>query len=225
MAFQIGTIFILTLFYGCYIIKMIIQKRSGIKTDCLGKEKSGFTKRLEIILKFSTCSTFAAEIVSLALNTTVFPIWLRTVGFVFAITGTFVFIIAVYTMKDSWRAGVSRTEKTKLVTSSIFQISRNPAFLGFDLIYIGIVFMFFNVPLFLISIFSIIILHLQIVCNEEPFLQETFGKEYFEYEKHVNRYIGKRNHSVKKCSKIQRISPQTPRYETFCINQNSAEND
>lgn len=206
MAFQILALFILTLFYGCYVIKMVIQKNAGIKTDCLGKKKSGFTKRLEIILKFSTYSTLAAEIVSLALNTTVFPTWLRTVGVIFAITGTFVFIIAVYTMKDNWRAGVSRTEKTKLVTSAIFKISRNPAFLGFDLIYIGILCIFFNVPLLLISIFSIVVLHLQIVLNEEPFLQETFGKEYFEYAKRVNRYIGKRNHNVKKYSKNQNLA-------------------
>ena len=42
-------------------------------------------------------------------------------------------------MKDSWRAGVSYEEKTDLITSGIYQISCNPAFLGFDLVYVGIV--------------------------------------------------------------------------------------
>lgn len=41
-------------------------------------------------------------------------------------------------MRDSWRAGISETDKTELVTEGIYQISRNPAFLGFDLLYIGI---------------------------------------------------------------------------------------
>ncbi len=58
--------------------------------------------------------------------------------------GVMVFILAVFTMRDSWRAGVSKTEKTELVTSGIYQISRNPAFLGFDLAYTGILWMFFN---------------------------------------------------------------------------------
>ena len=41
-------------------------------------------------------------------------------------------------MRDFWRAGISETDKTELVTEGIYQISRNPAFLGFDLLYIGI---------------------------------------------------------------------------------------
>lgn len=41
-------------------------------------------------------------------------------------------------MRDSWRAGISETDKTELVTEGIYQISRNSAFLGFDLLYIAI---------------------------------------------------------------------------------------
>lgn len=41
-------------------------------------------------------------------------------------------------MKDSWRAGISETNKTALVTEDIYQISRNPVFLGFELRYICI---------------------------------------------------------------------------------------
>ncbi|EKC72198.1 isoprenylcysteine carboxyl methyltransferase family protein, partial [human gut metagenome] len=51
-----------------------------------------------------------------------------------AISGDMVFVISVWTMKDSWRAGVSKTDQTELVTDGIYQISRNPAFLGFDLV-------------------------------------------------------------------------------------------
>lgn len=41
-------------------------------------------------------------------------------------------------MKDSWRAGISETDKTELVTEGIYQFSRNLAFLEFNLLYIGI---------------------------------------------------------------------------------------
>ena len=73
----------------------------------------------------------------------------------------------------------------------LFQISRNPAFLGFDLVYIGVVFVFFNIPLFTISVIALLMLHLQIVKQEEPILQEAFGEEYLSYKKHVNRYFGR----------------------------------
>ena len=95
-------------------------------------------------------------------------------------------------MRDSWRAGVSKTDKTELVTSGIYSFSRNPAFLGFDLGYLGISLMFFNWPLYIISLLAIIILHLQIVNVEEDFLIDTFREEYINYKKKVCRYFGRR---------------------------------
>ena len=191
MLFQISAATVLLLFYGCYLYKMIMQKKTGIQTDQMGKGKDGSAKWIEMIMKTATYLVVAAEAVSIILNTSIFPTWLRAAGLVLAIAGLLFFTIAVYTMKDSWRAGVSHTDKTALVTSGIFQFSRNPAFLGFDLVYIGIVCMIFNVPLLVISTAAYLMLHLQIVNNEEPFLQETFGAEYFEYKNHVNRYLGR----------------------------------
>lgn len=95
-------------------------------------------------------------------------------------------------MQDSWRAGVSKAEKTELVTGGIYQISRNPAFLGFDLVYIGMVMMFFNWGLLVTSIFAVVMLHLQIVNVEEDFLMEVFGEEYLEYKEKVCRYLGRK---------------------------------
>lgn len=191
MLFQIAALMILVLFYGCYLYKMFMQKKSGIQTDQMGKGKTGFTKWIEVIMKAAAYITVAVEVVSIMLNTGNFPVWARVVGLILAAAGTLFFTVTVYTMKDSWRAGVSHTDKTKLVTSGIFQISRNPAFLGFDLVYIGIVCMFFNIPLLVISAAACLMLHLQIVNNEEPFLQEVFGGEYLAYRKRVNRYLGK----------------------------------
>lgn len=102
-------------------------------------------------------------------------------------------ISSVLTMRDSWRAGVSETDKTELVASGIYQISRNPAFLGFDFVYIGILLMFFNWGLFVASAFAVLMFHLQIVNVEEDFLMVAFGNEYMEYKKKVNRYIGRKS--------------------------------
>ena len=95
-------------------------------------------------------------------------------------------------MRDSWRAGVSETDKTELVTDGIYQISRNPAFLGFDLVYLGILLMFFNGILCAASIFPMVMFHIQIVNVEEPFLAKAFGKPYEEYKRTVNRYLGRK---------------------------------
>lgn len=192
MLYKIIALIILIVFYGCYIIKMLSQMKKGIKTDQLGKGKTGFVKFIEITIKITTYLTFFVEIISIILGTTLFPDWMRMLGICIGFVGVFLFIIAVFAMNDNWRAGVSKTDKTELVTTGIYQISRNPAFLGFDFVYIGILFLFFNFVLFAISVLSMLMFHLQIIKVEEDFLTSVFGQEYVEYKKHVCRYIGKK---------------------------------
>lgn len=101
--------------------------------------------------------------------------WVRITGVILGILGIGMFVVSVITMRDSWRAGVPKGEKTELVTSGIYAYSRNPAFLGFDLIYIGELLMFFNWYLLVITLLAVIMLHLQIVNVEEDFWILTFG--------------------------------------------------
>lgn len=192
MIFRVFGIFILVVFYGCYFIKMFVQRAHGIKTDHIGKDKKGIAKNIEILMKTATVWVFIAELVSICIGTASFDAWVRYLGAVIAIVGDIVFIISVITMKDSWRAGVSENEKTVLVQSGIYSFSRNPAFLGFDLVYIGMMLMFSNLPLCIATVFAAVMLHLQIVNVEEEFLLRAFGEEYLVYKKKVNRYFGRR---------------------------------
>ena len=93
-------------------------------------------------------------------------------------------------MKNNWRAGIPINDKISLVSNGIYSVSRNPAFLAFDLMYIGILLAFYNFDLLLITIICIILFHLQIVKVEEEYLKKSFGDEYRRYCKKVNRYLG-----------------------------------
>ncbi len=192
MFFQIAAVLILLIFYGCYFGKMLIQKKKGIQTNQIGKGKAGFVKIIELTMKAATILAPIVEVYSIFMNRSMFPIWVRYAGIAIAVLGDVIFVISVLTMKDSWRAGVSETDKTELVTDGIYQLSRNPAFLGFDLVYIGILMMFFCQTLFFVSVFAVLMLHLQIVNVEEDFLTTAFGNEYIEYKKTVNRYFGRK---------------------------------
>lgn len=192
MSFQISAVIILLVFYGCYFGKMFMQKKKGIQTDQIGKGKTGFVKMIELTMKVATLLVPVMEVISISLNISNLPLIVRYVGIIIAILGDIVFVISVWTMKDSWRAGVSPTDKTELVTTGIYQISRNPAFLGFDLVYIGVCLMFFNWVLFFVSVFAMLMFHLQIVNVEEEFLLDSFGEEYISYKKKVNRYFGRK---------------------------------
>lgn len=192
MIFKIIALVLMAAFYACYFIKMLGQKKKGIKTTQIGSGKIGFVRWVECTMMVSTVLVVVVELVSIILGTTLLPPWTRWLGVEIAAVGVAMFITAVVTMRDSWRAGVSKTEKTELVTSGIFSISRNPAFLGFDLVYLGILMMFFNWVLFAVSIFAALMFHLQIVNVEEDFLLETFGEDYLIYRKKVNRYLGRK---------------------------------
>ncbi len=177
---QIVGYMILLVFYLCYFIKMFQQRKQGIQ------------KKIEIMMKGATIATFIIEILSIYLNTTTFPLIIRIMGIFLGIIGDIVFIASVLTMKDSWRVGVSYEEKTDLITDGIYQISRNPAFLGFNLVYLGMCLMFFNTILLIISLLAMIMFHLQIKYVEESFLKQEFKEQYLQYYQQVNRYIGKR---------------------------------
>ena len=60
------------------------------------------------------------------------------------------------------------------------------------ILYIGTLLMFFNWILCFLTVFAVIMYHLQIVNVEEDFLFATFGNEYLQYKKKVCRYIGRK---------------------------------
>ena len=192
MEFKLISIASMIAFYGCYFLKMFHQKKQGIQTDQIGKDKIGFVKFVEITMKIAAILVFIAGLVSIFLETGHSLTAIRVMGAIISVGGTVIFIVAVWTMRDSWRAGVSKTDKTELITNGIYHISRNPAFLGFDLLYIGTLLMFFNWILCFLTVFAVTMSHLQIVNVEEDFLLATFGNEYLKYKKKVCRYIGRR---------------------------------
>ena len=192
MEFKLISIASIIAFYGCYFLKMFHQKRQGIQTDQIGKDKIGFVKFVEITMKIAAILVFIAGLVSIFLETGHSLTAIRVMGAIISVGGTVIFIVALWTMRDSWRAGVSKTDKTELITNGIYHISRNPAFLGFDLLYIGTLLMFFNWILCFLTVFAVIMYHLQIVNVEENFLLVAFGNEYLQYKKKVCRYIGRR---------------------------------
>jgi len=193
MFFVVLGLLILIVFYGTYFFKMFLQRKQGVKTNQLGKGKEGIEKTIEISMQIMTILVPVFEICSMIFQffNLDLSMKIKYLGVFVAFFGTIIFIISVITMKNNWRAGVSESEKTELVTNGIYKISRNPAFLGFDLVYIGFLLMFFNWILFVISCSTIILFHLQITKVEEPFLVKKFGEEYEHYKNEVFRYFGR----------------------------------
>lgn len=193
MFFRVCALAILAVFYGCYFIKLLAQRRQGIRTNQLGRGKSGRARAVEIAVQTASTVVPLAEVASILAGTAPLPSALRAAGLALAMAGTVLLVMSVLTMKNSWRAGVSESEKTELVTRGVYSVSRNPAFLGFYLVYAGILLVFFNWPLLLATAAAVLLFHLQITLVEEPFLAKVFGGSYEEYRRSVSRYLGRRH--------------------------------
>ena len=182
---------VLAVFYGIYFGKMLVQKRHGIRTHQIGRRKEKSLHTVETLMSIATLGAPIAQLMSIALGWNHLPAGARFTGFFIGMLGDGIFLLSVLCMKDSWRAGIPDKDKTELVTTGIYRFSRNPAFLGFDLMYVGVLLLYGNLLTLSFSAFAIVMLHLQIL-QEERYLVNTFGAPYQEYCRHVFRYLGRK---------------------------------
>ena len=191
LPYRLLALFVLAVFYGIYLVKQWMQKRRGIQTMQIGNRKEANAHRVETLMGIATVGIIPAQLLSIAFGWSHLSANARFTGFCVGMVGDFIFLISVLCMKESWRAGIPNKDKTELVTDGIYAYSRNPAFLGFDLQYIGVLLMYCNLLTTMFTAFAIVMLHLQIL-QEERYLTAVFGAEYLDYRHRVFRYLGRR---------------------------------
>ena len=109
------------------------------------------------------------------------------IGMVLMFIGLVFEILGIKNLGISFRIELPK-EQTKLITSGIYKLMRNPIAVSLYLIVIGV---FLITP----NIFALIILLMNIITfdakvrREESFLLERFGYEYEQYKNRVGRYL------------------------------------
>lgn len=189
--YHLLALLILAVFYGIYLVKQWKQKRRGIQTMQIGRGKDAQTHTVETLMGIAAVGIIPAQLLSIGFGWSHLPAGARFTGLCVGAVGDLIFLISVLCMKDSWRVGIPNQDRTELVTDGIYRYSRNPAFLGFDLQYIGVLLMFCNLLTAVFTAFAITMLHLQIL-QEERYLTSAFGAEYLHYRRRVFRYLGRR---------------------------------
>ena len=102
--------------------------------------------------------------------------------------GLGLFVAAMVTMRDSWRAGIDPDSRTDLVSKGIYRISRNPAFSGYLMMVAGFTAAYPSAYSLALLIGSFIVFHTQIL-HEEEFMKTRHGSDYEAYMKSVPRYL------------------------------------
>jgi len=101
--------------------------------------------------------------------------------------GSIFLVIAFHDLGDSLRVGLPG-EDTTLKTNGIYRFSRNPIYVGVDLIAIASV-LFIPVIINILCAVLGIIVHHFIILSEEKFLESRFGEDWMKYKRRTRQYF------------------------------------
>lgn len=119
------------------------------------------------------------------LNTTA----VHVAGIALAVAGILLIFLIQLEMGDSWRIGVDSKERTELVTGGFFAIVRNPIYVAFAPMAIGILLIVPTVFLFVDIAIVALSLEMQVRIIEEPYLLRLHGDAYRSYASRVGRFL------------------------------------
>ncbi|MFH1851538.1 MAG: isoprenylcysteine carboxylmethyltransferase family protein [Candidatus Neomarinimicrobiota bacterium] len=110
--------------------------------------------------------------------------WITVIGLFIGLTFT---VISLINLGKSTCLGIPG-DTTAFKTNGLYRISRNPMYLGFNLLTLSAVLYLKNFPVLIFGIYSIVIYH-RIILGEEKFLENRFAEQYIKYRQRVRRYI------------------------------------
>ena len=110
-------------------------------------------------------------------------------GFIFVISGITLNLLADRAFQRAGTTVKPYQESSNLVTGGVFQISRNPMYLGMVLILIGVAVLLRSLsPLLIVIPFAILIDQIYIRV-EEQMLMEKFGAKWQAYKAQTRRWL------------------------------------
>lgn len=195
---QLSSLLLFKIFLVSYIFKLVIMHRmSGIKALVLARgDKGKSVDTTETVVRISTFVWGAFWLLESLFHHLIEGVVpnlftsqnVQNVGLFIILSGLVFFISSMITMKNSWRVGIDKTTKTELITNGVYKYSRNPAFVGFDLMFIGLFLTFPNIATFFICIINIFAIH-SLILQEEKHLEGMLLEDYVVYRKRTPRYL------------------------------------
>ena len=116
---------------------------------------------------------------------------LDILSYIFYFSGFFVLVLAVSLFKkqNTTVNPIKIENASSLVTSGIFEYSRNPMYLGMTLILLGLALMFNVIGGILFTLlFTIYITKFQIKPEEEV-MEKLFGEDFLKYKQNVRMWL------------------------------------
>jgi len=125
----------------------------------------------------------------------VFPVpiwpgfWIRLMGVVPLVVGIWLFVSARAAFRRHKTTLVVWTPSTELVQDGPYRFTRNPIYLAFATMYLGLSFVFNSAYILVMLVIVVILFDRTQIPREELYLQEKFGEEFSRYRAKVRRWV------------------------------------
>ena len=116
------------------------------------------------------------------------PLW-NLLGLVFLVAGVIINLIADKAFHQAGTTVKPFEESSNLITDGIFQISRNPMYLGFVLILTGIAILLRSLTPILVIFAFVVLINKLFIKAEEGMLAEKFGATWNQYKSNTRRWF------------------------------------
>lgn len=154
-----------------------------------------YSRIVDLMVRFSFLSSVPVEIA----------------GAVLMVAGSVFITIGMLELGPSARFLLPK-QKTKLVTTGLYAIARNPVYLGLNSSLFGVFLLLPSLGFIIAYGFFIVTNHYRVL-EEEEFLLAAFGKEYEDYTRRVGRYGPKLRPgytNIVNKEEVETRSPQSP---------------
>ena len=118
------------------------------------------------------------------------PRFAKPIGIVLVLLGFSLCVAAVKTFRREGTSPLLDRPTTTLVTSGPYRFSRNPIYLGYTSLYLGISFWANSLWPVVLLPFVLWVMHRAVILREEAYLQGRFGDAYSAYCQQVRRWLG-----------------------------------
>jgi protein-S-isoprenylcysteine O-methyltransferase Ste14 len=173
------------------LVRAVILQKRGIRVIVFGQtDKSDF---MLVPLVFAIAYTMLANTFGLSIwSVLIRPFWKNEipgwVGLFLCVAANIGFALTLAAFGDSFRVGIDENKLDKLITNGMFNISRNPIYVSFLILFIGLFLIHRNIVIAIAVVLFALAIHRQVL-REEKFLVKHYGAEYEEYRKKVRQYL------------------------------------
>jgi protein-S-isoprenylcysteine O-methyltransferase Ste14 len=177
------------LLLGLVLTRVWMLKQRGIKAmRFAGTDKSDFFILPFVLFYFYTLFAHAFD-----LRAPGGPAFFQSgivgwVGVFSCLAGLILMYWSLVSFGNSFRVGIDEDLPDKLVTTGVFEVTRNPIYMAFALVLLGEFLIFPNWTTLIFLVAGVVLFHRQVL-REEKFLRTYYGQFYEDYRGRVPRYF------------------------------------